>query len=87
VQQSTLFVTSLARASNGRLMSGLRLPADAAIASALFGLGKKRIRKGEPKEAFIAFGNSIARSIVTASAPFRNAGHRMELFPSMPWTR
>ena len=39
VQQSTLFVSSLARASNGRLMSGLRLPTDAAMASALFGLG------------------------------------------------
>jgi hypothetical protein len=39
VQQSNLFVTSLPRASNGRLMSGLRLPADAAMASAPFGLG------------------------------------------------
>jgi hypothetical protein len=39
------------------------------------------------KEAFIAFGNSIVRSIVTASALFRNAGHRMESFPRMPWTR
>ena len=32
-------ITSLARASNGRLMSGLQLPADAAMAYALFGLG------------------------------------------------
>jgi hypothetical protein len=41
VQQSTFSITSLARASNGRLMSGLRLPADSAMASALFGLGSE----------------------------------------------
>jgi hypothetical protein len=34
-------ITSLARASNGRLMSGLRLPADATMAYALFGLGSR----------------------------------------------
>jgi hypothetical protein len=39
VQQITYSITSLARASNGRLMSGLRLPADAAMAYALFALG------------------------------------------------
>jgi hypothetical protein len=46
VQQSTLFVTSLPRARNGRLMSGLRLPADAAMVFALFGLGPEAHQEG-----------------------------------------
>jgi len=44
-------IALLARASNGRLMSGLQLPADAAMASALFGLG--------PTAAMLRVSNSM----------------------------
>jgi hypothetical protein len=81
-------ITSLAQASNGRLMSALKRPADLAMAYALFGLGP-RSASGQVNltEAFIALAGSTAPSSVKASVPFRNAGHWMESFPRVPWRR
>src|ERR1017187_9142235 len=74
-EQRPIDVGSTAASRRGNSLRAIRLGARSAS-------GKVNV-----KEAFIAFGNSIVRAIVTASAPFRNAGHRMELFPRMPWTR
>jgi hypothetical protein len=67
---------------------GLQLPADAAMASRHSCLSPRSASgKANLKEAFITFGDSTVRSILTALAPYRNAGHRMESFPRMPWIR